>query len=243
MSRRHHAWDSGFTLVELLVVITIIVLLIALLLPALSGARAAGRAIQCSSNQRQTTLALHVYAGENKQYFPAIVRPPSNWAQWHPALLNGGYLPLGGPSLKFGAATNTFSGGAFCPDVMNLDAPCFQTQTDPVTGSAIWLVSHFGLNTIVWDGRASPRPNGWATPLPRETVKRPSLTILLGDAYNRNYIQGNAPPINGSINFPHGGRAIANYAAFDGHASTLRIDDPDLLQPWSGTFESWNGGL
>lgn len=65
----------GFTLVELLVVITIIGIMVGLILPAAQQAREAARRMTCTSNLKQLALAAHNYHGANEQ-FPTGARVP-----------------------------------------------------------------------------------------------------------------------------------------------------------------------
>jgi prepilin-type N-terminal cleavage/methylation domain-containing protein len=58
----------GFTLVELLVVISVIAILAALLLPALAKAKASAQSAACKSNLRQLGLALTMYVQDNQKY-------------------------------------------------------------------------------------------------------------------------------------------------------------------------------
>jgi prepilin-type N-terminal cleavage/methylation domain-containing protein/prepilin-type processing-associated H-X9-DG protein len=55
----------GFTLVELLVVITIIGILVSMLLPAVNQVREAGRQATCRNNMRQLALAMDAYHTKN----------------------------------------------------------------------------------------------------------------------------------------------------------------------------------
>jgi prepilin-type N-terminal cleavage/methylation domain-containing protein/prepilin-type processing-associated H-X9-DG protein len=69
---------SGFTLVEVLVVIAIIGVLIGLLLPAVQAARESARRCQCTSHFKQLGLALLNYENTHQVFPPAFTRNPGH---------------------------------------------------------------------------------------------------------------------------------------------------------------------
>jgi prepilin-type N-terminal cleavage/methylation domain-containing protein len=69
----------GFTIIELLIVITIIGILIGLLLPAIQAAREAARKAQCQNNLRQLGLALQNYHASCRLFPPAINLPANEF--------------------------------------------------------------------------------------------------------------------------------------------------------------------
>ncbi|MEX2214324.1 MAG: type II secretion system protein [Phycisphaeraceae bacterium] len=75
-------WRRGFTLIEMLLVISLITMLISITLPALSKSRLTAREGICGSNLRQATIAFTAYSNDNNQLFPDMSYNPITKAQW-----------------------------------------------------------------------------------------------------------------------------------------------------------------
>ena len=78
---------SGFTLIEILVVIVIIVILASLLFPAFQNARESGKRAACQSNLKQLGVAFQQYLQDSANRYPLA----ANYQAWG----NGGHWVSG----------------------------------------------------------------------------------------------------------------------------------------------------
>ncbi len=81
--------QSGFTIIELLVVVAIIALLMALIMPALARARAIAAGGQCLSNMYQISVASSIYQDEHGDQMP-IGKPTRGISNYN----HGGRYPV-----------------------------------------------------------------------------------------------------------------------------------------------------
>ena len=126
---------KGFTLVELLVVITVIAILIALLLPALAKARIVALRTVCASNIRSLLQGCAEYAQQNQGNYPLSYQVNYPWGGLGVAPSNSGlFTPLPGTSnsnwsYACGLASLYMSGIVteptliYCPDPSPMLAP------------------------------------------------------------------------------------------------------------------------
>jgi prepilin-type N-terminal cleavage/methylation domain-containing protein len=132
------AVSKGFTLVELLVVISIIVILLALLTPALDRAIYRAELLRCGTNHRGLARHISQYAFDHKRWYP--YRPTLNPEGTGPSgdtprHLAGGNLDVR-PMIRDRFDMNVYFNDVFIPDPVDYDTP-FREQ------SYIWTSIHF----------------------------------------------------------------------------------------------------
>lgn len=134
----------GFTLVELLIVITIIGILLSLLLPAVQSAREAARRTHCSSNMRQLGIALHLFHDVH-QVFPAsgwtkagAGNPQGKYAGWRALTLP--YIEQENLQRIYDFNVNWWEGTN--PTAAGIPVLTYQCPSTPMRKSVLSAIAH-----------------------------------------------------------------------------------------------------
>jgi len=232
MSHRHH--PRGFTLLELLIVISLIALLIGLLLPALSVVRTQAQGAQCLSNVRQVTIALETHANDEHDDYP-VAGPYIAWDQIEVHDDSNstvrGEFPSWMQQLYYYLESDT---GYLCPDYPGPDEQY-----------------HYFLGA-----RAAYYEHGKWAPLERNKIKYSSAHIVLGDTnylhwsqsqpsadadkddYTQRGLEWDYASSGDHYEPQHNGNLNLGFA--DGHAKGFDEHDPERMTYHYDEMRDWD---
>jgi prepilin-type N-terminal cleavage/methylation domain-containing protein/prepilin-type processing-associated H-X9-DG protein len=199
---------SGFTLVEVLVVLAVIVILAAVLYPVFAQARDAARRASCLSNLRQLALAHQAYVQDYDDTLPT-------WFQ-------GG----GPPGMRFWPEYLR----PYYRDARLLDEGFSSAKERAATG---WLADYA---MVSWGphGKGTPQSPYWrwpGAPARNPVTQRPewmTLAEVRRPAETAQFVDGTTGGAGSAVEIHHG-NGLRNVAFVDGHAQTVTPTEWDRV--------------
>lgn len=235
---------GGFTLVELLVVVTIIAILAGLLLPALGRGKARAQSAACASSLRQLGIAFQLYCSDNTEVFPTssphsgLGAQPEDWVWWQVEAVAPGSFTMRDP--KRGSVIQHL--GPYQPQLLRCpaDRAAAARETlwlsDPGTEQYFYSYS---LNAHSDGGMASfiSKDRSLILLNKQTSIRNPSSKIMLAE--ERGAVadgpgsavidDGRWVPPGYPLTSRHSQRANATMA--DGHVEAVPFDYADLKHP------------
>jgi prepilin-type N-terminal cleavage/methylation domain-containing protein len=171
---------TGFTIIELLIVIGVIAVLIALLLPALAVARERALRVVCASYLRQKSAAFLSYASDHDRQYPPAPEP---WPNAHWAYPIGAMIIYWAPGSPPTGQALLYATG-YLPDPHILYCPSSGAR-DWVSYDTTWDPDNWWLTYVSYPCWASYQ-SGWDTAqilptLVAEQPRDPATRVVSGD--------------------------------------------------------------
>lgn len=226
---------GGFTLVELLVVITIIGMLMALLMPAIQAARESGRRATCMNNQKNIGLAMLTYESSRRE-FPGYLNKIAVDSTGDPVITSwvGALLPqLDRNDLYQAFTTDTTlqsDNGSRSVELGILLCPSDPPQSSS-GGPPLAYVVNCGMVEGAAAGSVGPAGDPNATPAPA-----PPDFVRNGVFHNLTIGLETPTPTTG----PAVHVAMGSISQRDGAQNTLLLSEARLLVGTGATPRSWD---
>jgi prepilin-type N-terminal cleavage/methylation domain-containing protein/prepilin-type processing-associated H-X9-DG protein len=251
--------NRGFSLTELLIVISTVSLVMAVSTPALIRARSQAKAVVCRSNLRQLVLANLEYSNDNKGFFvPAaedLWESNGGKKRWHGQRNSGDEVfdPLKGPFSEY------MGGGKIkeCPDNPSFKrGGSWSDNFEQGCGGYGYNLTYIG--SRLWAANLDFKSK-YAETVQLAEVRRPRETLMFADCamsvsygtyIEYSFAEPVHPIINGkvkeriflspSIHFRH--KSEANVGWVDGHVDSRPMAATDGSNVWNVNSANMNLG-